>query len=149
MPVVTGFGDARQWRLPMAAAPLSDTALLYRLALEAQKPGGCYHAVAEEGVSLKAIATAIGERLNLPVVSLEHDAAAAHFGWLMHFMETDMIASSAATQQRLGWHPTGPGLIENIRIWTIRRPDLRRFATDPADTRRRIGVSLLNDQISN
>lgn len=98
-----------------AAAPLSDTALLYRLALEAQKPGGCYHAVAEEGVSLKAIATAIGERLNLPVVSLEHDAAAAHFGWLMHFMETDMIAASAATQQRLGWHPTGPGLIENIR----------------------------------
>lgn len=98
-----------------AACPLNDTALLYRLALERQMQGGCYHAVAEEGVALSAIVAAIGERLSLPVVSLDHDAAAAHFGWLTHFMESDMFASSAATQQRLGWHPAGLGLIESIR----------------------------------
>ncbi|MGE6743779.1 SDR family oxidoreductase [Allorhizobium pseudoryzae] len=98
-----------------AAAPLKDTALLYRLALEAQRPGGCYHAVAEEGVPLHAIAAAIGERLSLPVVSLAHDEAAAHFGWLSHFMESDLFASSAATQQRLNWHPAGPGLLDDIR----------------------------------
>jgi nucleoside-diphosphate-sugar epimerase len=98
-----------------AAAPLKNTALLYRLALEEQKPGGCYHAVAEEGVALHAIAAAIGERLTLPVVSLEHDAAAVHFGWLSHFLESDLIASSALTQTRLDWHPHGPGLLDDIR----------------------------------
>lgn len=98
-----------------AAAPLKDTALLYRLALERQSQGGCYHAVAEEGVPLHAIAAAIGERLKLPVVSLSHDEATSHFGWLSHFMESDMCASGAATQQRLGWHPVGPGLLDDIR----------------------------------
>ncbi|WP_377296020.1 SDR family oxidoreductase [Rhizobium sp. SGZ-381] len=105
------LGDgAGRW----SAAPLESTALLYRLALEEKKPGGCYHAVAEEGVPLHAIATAIGERLNLPVVSLEHEAA-AHFGWLSHFLESDFVASSAATQKRLGWHPQGPSLLDDIR----------------------------------
>lgn len=98
-----------------SAAPLKATALLYRLALEEQKPGGCYHAVAEEGVPLNAIAAAIGERLTLPVVSLAHDDAVAHFGWLSHFMESDLFASSAATQQRLDWQPDGPGLLDDIR----------------------------------
>ncbi|WP_165215256.1 SDR family oxidoreductase [Affinirhizobium pseudoryzae] len=98
-----------------AAAPLKDTALLYRLALEAQTPGGCYHAVAEEGVPLHAIAAAIGERLSLPVVSLAPDEAVVHFGWLSHFMESDMFALSAATQERLNWHPVGPGLLDDIR----------------------------------
>lgn len=98
-----------------SAAHVSDTALLYRLAVERQTQGGCYNAVAEEGIPLSAIAAAIGERLALPVVSLDHDAAKAHFGWLSHFMESDMVASSAATRERLGWQPVGRGLLQDLR----------------------------------
>jgi hypothetical protein len=49
------------------------------------------------------------------VVSLSPEDAAAHFGWMAAFVGWDMPASSAQTQQRLGWQPTGPGLIADLR----------------------------------
>jgi hypothetical protein len=52
--------------------------------------------------------------LNVPVVSVSQEEAPAHFGWLAMFAGFDMPASSAITQQRLGWHPTGPGLIADL-----------------------------------
>ena len=97
-----------------AAAHVSDAARLYRLALEKQEKGARYHAVAEEGVRLKDIAEAIGKGLKIPVVSLSPEEAGAHFGWLGHFAGLDLTASSAITQQHLGWHPTGPGLIADL-----------------------------------
>jgi nucleoside-diphosphate-sugar epimerase len=95
-----------------------DAARLYRLAFEkaAEKgaTGGRYNAVAEEGVPLREIAEAIGRGLKLPVVSKSAEKAGAHFGWLAHFVGHDVPASSALTQQRLGWRPTGPGLIADL-----------------------------------
>jgi nucleoside-diphosphate-sugar epimerase len=96
------------------AAHVLDTARLYRLALEKQKAGASYHAVAEEGVPLRDIAEVIGRGLKVPVVSLSPEEAAAHFGWLGAFAGRDVPASSAQTQERLGWHPTGPGLIADL-----------------------------------
>jgi nucleoside-diphosphate-sugar epimerase len=96
------------------AAHVLDTARLYRLALEKQKAGARYHAVAEEGVPLRDIAEVIGRGLKVPVVSLSPEEAAAHFGWLGAFAGRDVPASSAQTQERLGWHPTGPGLIADL-----------------------------------
>jgi nucleoside-diphosphate-sugar epimerase len=96
------------------AGHLSDVARLYRLAVEAGERGARYHAVAEEGVSAREIAEALGRGLNLPVVSIAPDEAAAHFGWMAMFVGLDMPASSAWTQQRLGWHPTGPTLIADL-----------------------------------
>jgi nucleoside-diphosphate-sugar epimerase len=104
-------GDGRN-RFP--AAHVLDTARLYRLALEKQDAGSRYHAVAEEGVPVRDIAEVIGRGLKVPVVSLSPEEAAVHFGWLGAFMGYDMPASSALTQQRLGWHPTGPGLIADL-----------------------------------
>jgi len=98
-----------------AAAHLLDTARLYRLALEKGKAGDRYHAVAEEGVALREIAEAIGRGLNVPVVSKTPEEAAEHFGFLAFFAAADGPASSAQTQQRLGWNPTGnPTLIEDL-----------------------------------
>ncbi len=96
------------------AAHVSDVARLYRLAFEKAEPGAIYHAVDEEGVSMKAIAEALARGLKVPVISITPEEAGAHFGWLGMFAGHDMPASSALTQQRLNWKPTGPGLIADL-----------------------------------
>jgi nucleoside-diphosphate-sugar epimerase len=109
-----GDGSAR-W----PAVHRLDAARLYRLALEKaatdqHAAGARYHAVGEEGVPLKEIAEAIGQGLKIPVVSIAPEEAPRHFGFLGAFAGLDMPASSTLTQQRLGWHPTGPGLIADL-----------------------------------
>jgi nucleoside-diphosphate-sugar epimerase len=98
-----------------AAVHRLDSAPLYRLALEKGSPGARYHCVAEEGVPVKDIAEAIGRGLKIPVVSKSPEEAAGHFGWMALFAGVDAPASSALTQQRLGWHPTAlPGMIADL-----------------------------------
>lgn len=109
---VSGYIGDGQNRWP--AAHVLDVARLYRLALEKREPGARYHAVAEEGLPARSIADAIGRGLHLPVVAIASEDAAGHFGWFAGFVGLDMPASSALTQQRLGWHPTGPGLIADL-----------------------------------
>jgi nucleoside-diphosphate-sugar epimerase len=96
------------------AAHVSDVARLYRLAFEKAEPGAIYHAVDEEGVSMKAIVEAHGRGLKVPVVSIKPEEAEAHFGWLAHFTVHDMPASSAITREKLNWTPIGPGLIADL-----------------------------------
>lgn len=91
-----------------------DAARLYRLALEKGTAGSRYHGVAEEGVPMREIAEVIGRHLNLPVVSKSSEEAMAHFGWMAFFAGMDAPASSALTQERLGWHPTQVGLIADL-----------------------------------
>ncbi|WP_186066274.1 SDR family oxidoreductase [Burkholderia gladioli] len=96
------------------AGHLSDAVRLYRLAIEKAQPGARYHAVGEEGIRSREIAEVLGRGLKLPVVSIEPGEAAAHFGWMAMFVQLDMPASSALTQARLGWKPTGPTLIADL-----------------------------------
>src|ERR1700688_264679 len=96
------------------AVHVLDAARLYRLALEKLETGARYHAVAEEGVSMRDIAEVIGRGLKVPVVSLSQEEAPAHFGWLAVFAGRDLPASGALTQERLAWRPTGPGLIADL-----------------------------------
>ncbi|MFC5525323.1 SDR family oxidoreductase [Rhodanobacter ginsengisoli] len=106
------IGDgANRW----PAAHVSDVARLYRLALDHHGAGARWHAVAEEGVSVRKIAEVIAAGLGVPVRSLPVDEAAEHFGWLSAFVAMDFPASSAWTRERLGWKPTGPGLIEDLQ----------------------------------
>jgi nucleoside-diphosphate-sugar epimerase len=67
------------------AVHVVDAARLYRLALENGTAGARYHAVAEDGVSLKDIATAIGHGLDVPVISISPEQAREHFGFLGFF----------------------------------------------------------------
>ena len=100
------------------AAHVLDVARLYRLALEKRQAGARYHAVAEQGVAVREIAEVLGRGLKVPVVAMSPEQAAGHFGWLAPFAGMDIPASNAQTRARLGWHPTGPGLIadlENMR----------------------------------
>jgi nucleoside-diphosphate-sugar epimerase len=96
------------------AAPVRDVARLYRLAFEKAEPNARYHAVAEEGVSMRAIAESLGRSLKLPVKSIPPEEAQEFFGWLAMFAGHDMPASSAETRQKLGWQPTGRGLIADL-----------------------------------
>ena len=96
------------------AAYVLDVARLYRLAIEKAEPNARYHAVGEEGVPMRDIAEAIGRRLKLPVKSIAPGEAPAFFGWLAMFAARDVPASSEQTRRRLGWEPTGPGLIADL-----------------------------------
>ena len=97
-----------------SAVHVNDAARLYRLALEKGAAGERYHAVAEEGVSMKEIAETIGRVLSVPTVPLSVEEAQSHFGWMAMFAGFDMPASSEATRERLDWHPTGPGLLDDL-----------------------------------
>jgi nucleoside-diphosphate-sugar epimerase len=96
------------------AAHVLDVATLYRLALEKGAAGDRYHAVAEEGVTLREIAEAIGRGLKIPVVSKTAEQASEHFGFFGFFAAADGPASSAQTQKKFGWSPTGPGMITDL-----------------------------------
>jgi nucleoside-diphosphate-sugar epimerase len=91
-----------------------DAASLFRLALEEGRAGQRLHAVAEEGVTLRSIAEAIGEKLGIPTRGLDAAEAAKHFGWLAPLASSDVPSSSAVTQQIVGWRPTGPGLLTGL-----------------------------------
>lgn len=96
------------------AAHVTDVARLYRLALEKGSAGSRYHAVAEGGVPLKDIATAIGLGLNVPVISISPEQAEEHFGFLGFFAGRDAQTSSAQTRATLGWNPGGPDLLTDL-----------------------------------
>ncbi|MBV1706579.1 MAG: SDR family oxidoreductase [Hyphomicrobiales bacterium] len=101
---------ANRW----AAAHRSDTARLYRLVLEKATAGSKWHAVAEQGVTSRSIAEAIGRRLKLPVISIDPQDAASYFGLMSHFMLLDSPSANAKTCERMGWQPVGPTLIDDL-----------------------------------
>lgn len=104
-----GEGDA-SW----SAVHVTDAARLIRLGLERAPGGTRLHAVAEQSITTKAIAEALGEALNLPVTSIDPADATTHFGVVGDFFAQTMTGSSAATRTLLGWEPTGPTLLEDI-----------------------------------
>jgi len=91
-----------------------DAAHLFRLALDEAPAGSTLHAVADEGVPIRAVAEVIGRHLELPVVAVTPDEAGEHFGWLAGILAADSAASSALTRELLGWQPTHPGLIDDL-----------------------------------
>ena len=96
------------------AAHRLDAATIFRLALEEAPAGSVLHATAEEGVPVRSIAEVIGRHLDLPVVAVSPEDAAAHFGFLGNFLSLDSPASSALTRALLGWQPKQPGLLADL-----------------------------------
>ncbi|MGN6516439.1 MAG: SDR family oxidoreductase [Rhizomicrobium sp.] len=97
-----------------AAAHRLDVARLYRLALEKGANDGIYHAVGEEGITMREMLDVVGRALNVPVISIRQEQAGDYYGPLAMFAGLDMPASSAKTQAELGWKPQEIGLIEDI-----------------------------------
>jgi nucleoside-diphosphate-sugar epimerase len=93
----------------------SDAARLIRLGLERGPPGSVLHAVGEEGVAFRDIATVIGSQLGVPTASITPEGALNQFGPIVgHLAAVDGPASSAITRELLGWKPSGPGLIADL-----------------------------------
>ncbi|MFI5063313.1 MAG: SDR family oxidoreductase [Streptosporangiales bacterium] len=91
-----------------------DAAHLFRLALEQAPAGSVLHAVADEGVPIRDVAEVIGRHLGVPVASIPPEQAGEQFGFLAGFIGLDSPASSALTRELLDWHPTHPGLIDDL-----------------------------------
>jgi nucleoside-diphosphate-sugar epimerase len=103
-------GDgANRW----SAVHVTDAARLVRRAAE-DPSATVAHAIAEEGITTKELAEAIGAGLGLPVVSLAPEQAPEHFGWMAWPITGDAAASSAQTRVRWGWEPTGPTLLADL-----------------------------------
>ena len=105
------IGDgANRW----PAVHTLDAARLYRLAAEAAPAGTRLHGVAEEGVSFRQIADAIGRGLDLPVLSVSPEDAGKYLGVLATFAQIDNPSSSAATRALLKWEPAHAGLLADL-----------------------------------
>jgi nucleoside-diphosphate-sugar epimerase len=91
-----------------------DAACLYRLVLEKGSAGASYHGIGDQGVPTREIAELIGRGLNMPLVSISQEQAAEHFGWIGLFFGMGVVASSALTQERLGWRPAQEGLVADL-----------------------------------
>jgi nucleoside-diphosphate-sugar epimerase len=121
-------GDGRnRW----SAAHVLDVARLYRLVLEKNEAGSKYHAIGEEGIPMRDIAEALGRGLKIPVKSISADEAQSHFGWLAMFAASDLQASSAKTRKKLGWNPTGPGLIADLEQMRYHQTETDVASTAP------------------
>jgi nucleoside-diphosphate-sugar epimerase len=102
-----------------------DAAHLYRLALQDAPAGAVFHAIADGGIPTREIAEVIGRHLELPVVSIAPQDATDHFGWMGMFFAIDAPASSALTQERLGWRPAHLGLIDDLELGHYFAPEAR------------------------
>lgn len=91
-----------------------DAAHLFKLALENAPAGSTLHAIADEGVPIRAVADVIGRHLGLPVRSVAPEEATEHFGWLGAFLGIDSPASSALTRELMDWQPAQPGLLDDL-----------------------------------
>jgi hypothetical protein len=92
------------WTLPLS------TGLLSKKSVAVAR----YHAVADEGIPLREIASMIGHRLILPVVSKTLEEAKDHFDWSTQFVAGGVPASSRWTRERLAWQPRQPGLLADV-----------------------------------
>lgn len=108
-------GDGRN-RWP--AVHRLDAAHLFVQALEKGEAGARYHSVAEEGIPVIDIATAISRAIGVPVTSATPDQIAKRFSWLAPFIGVDNPATSALTQNQLGWKPTRRSLLDDLQNGT-------------------------------
>ena len=48
------------------------------------------------------------------MTSIDPGDATEHFGWIGAIWALDVPTSSVLTRERLGWTPSGPGLLEDL-----------------------------------
>src|SRR6202012_975055 len=132
----TGDGSNR-W----PAANTYDIGLLYRLALEKAPAGSTLHGVGDTGIPRKVIAETIAGKLGVEAQSITDEEAPQSLGYLAAFAGFDNPTSNDKTRELLGWEPTHPGWVEDLRTGHYfataargRTPHVA-FATKSSDSR--------------
>jgi nucleoside-diphosphate-sugar epimerase len=92
-----------------------DAARLFRLALESAPAGSVLHAVGDEGVPIREVAEVFAAHLGIPAVSVRPEQAGDYVGFLGGFWGFDGPASAQITRDLVGWEPTRPGLIADLK----------------------------------
>jgi nucleoside-diphosphate-sugar epimerase len=109
--VYIGEGDAL-----ISSVYIDDLAELYRLALEKAQPGEAYNAAAGSAVATKEVAEAISEAAGLggKTVSIPSEEI-EKAGFIGQLIGHNMVVSTEKAQHELGWQPSGPSLLEELR----------------------------------
>lgn len=92
-----------------------DAARAYRSALERGEPGARFHAVAEPGIPFRRIADAIAAGTGVAARSVTPAEAEPILRWASRFAGADAPTASNPTRTALGWTPTGPDLLSDLR----------------------------------
>ncbi len=66
-------------------------------------------------MALGEVAAEIGRQLDVPVEAVPDDEADDHFLWLAPIVALDTRAANETTRALLGWEPTHPGLLDDLR----------------------------------
>ena len=100
---------------------VDDAADLFLLAARSAKAGDVFNGTASTNVTLRELAEAIGAVLQVPVRSVSRAEADAQWGpFLTAFVQFENRASNRKAVQQLGWHPTGPDMLTDIRDGSYR-----------------------------
>jgi NAD(P)-dependent dehydrogenase (short-subunit alcohol dehydrogenase family) len=86
-----------------------------RIAQEIDDGRRAVRALSASRRAMPDLAEVIVAGLKLPVKSIAPEEAADYFGWIAGLATIDVAASSALTRQQLGWNPTGPDLLTDLR----------------------------------
>jgi nucleoside-diphosphate-sugar epimerase len=106
------IGDgANRW----PAANTYDVAVLYRLAVERAPAGSTLHGVGDTGIPFRVIAGTIAAGLGIEAKSIAAEEAERYLGFLAFFAGFDNPTSNDATRALLGWEPTHPGWVDDVR----------------------------------
>lgn len=97
------------------AANTHDIGVLYRLALEKAPAGTRLHGAADTGIPFRTVAETIAAELGIEAKSVTQEEAPRYLGFLASFAGLDAPVSNAATRAVLGWEPTHPGWVEDVR----------------------------------
>ena len=106
----TGDGSNR-W----PAANTYDIGALYRLALEKAPAGSTLHGVGDTGIPRKVITETIAGKLGVETKSITEEEAPQYLGFLAAFASLDNPTSNDKTREVLGWEPTHPGWVEDVK----------------------------------
>ena len=109
--VYIGDGDAL-----ISSVYIDDMADLYRLALEKGKAGEAYNIASGSATATKEIAKAISEVAGLggKTVSIPPDEI-EKAGFIGRLIATNMVVSTEKAKSELGWQPSGPSLLEELK----------------------------------
>ncbi|KAI0121335.1 putative NAD dependent epimerase/dehydratase [Xylariales sp. AK1849] len=98
-----------------ATLHIDDAAALFLAAVQYAGKAQIYNALGSNATTLKQMAEAVGEVMEVPVRSVTHKEAAEKWGqFLAFFNYFDTRASNKKAREQLHWEPKGPAFLDDI-----------------------------------